>query len=154
MNLPTVSAFGIVTLLLAIAAAGCGAGAEMTTEEAVAPDTVRVPEPFHFETQTDTIRTQRTSRPEVAPTRPTQGSIRFMVQIGAFKDPRKASSLQQEARSRFHLPVLNDYHTKYSLYQIRIGFFATRDEAEQFKRQMQGQFPGDYSDAWVVQLKR
>ncbi len=151
-----IAAAGLAALLLAIGTAGCGSGGEMTEEETVAPaaDTVRVPEPLRFETQIDTIHTQRNPEPVVPPSHPVPESIRFMVQIGAFRNPRNASALQQQARARFHQPVLNDYHTTYSLYQIRIGFFATREEAEQFRREMQQQFPGDYKDSWVVQLKR
>jgi cell division septation protein DedD len=154
MQQSTLTAIGLSALLLAIGTAGCGSGEEVTEEETVAPDTVRVPEPVRFETQIDTVHTQRNSRPAVTSPHTIPEGIRFMVQIGAFKNPRNASTLQQEARARFHQPVLNDYHTTYSLYQIRIGFFATREEAEQFKHHMQEQFPGDYRDAWVVQLKR
>jgi cell division septation protein DedD len=154
MRAPTLTAVALSALLLSFGTMGCGSGEEMTQEETVAPDTVRVPEPVRFETQIDTIHTQRNSRPAIPPPHSVPEAIRFMVQIGAFKNPRNANALQQQARARFHQPVLNDYHTTYSLYQIRIGFFATREEAEQFRQQLQEQFPGDYKDAWVVQLKR
>jgi hypothetical protein len=77
-----------------------------------------------------------------------------MVQIGAFKDPQLATGVQTRARERYHLPVLNDYNILVGLYQIRIGFFETRDAANDFKARMMKAFPEDYKDAWVVQLKR
>ena len=77
-----------------------------------------------------------------------------MVQIGAFKDPKNASRMQVTARQRYHLPVLNDYNTKYALYQIRIGFFESREAAQTFRQQMSQEHPHDYKDSWVVQLKR
>jgi cell division septation protein DedD len=77
-----------------------------------------------------------------------------MVQIGAFKVARNASRVQTTARSRYHLPVLNDYNTAHALYQIRIGFFETKDDAYKFRQQMQLEHPADYKDAWVVQLRR
>lgn len=80
--------------------------------------------------------------------------IRYMVQIGAFKDPQYAAAVQTAARDRYHLPVLNDFNTSHALYQIRIGFFETREDAYNFRQKMRKDFPGDYKDAWVVQLKR
>ena len=77
-----------------------------------------------------------------------------MVQIGAFKDPQKASRVQTVARERLHMPVLNDYHTALDLYQIRIGFFETYEAAQNFRIRMQKEFPTDYEDSWIVQLKR
>ena len=156
--------------LVALAVAGCGSATETAQEDlASPPDTIQpqIRPPMIFETRTDTVNTERTglhrapdlthSGPESAGTR-TAGSlesrIRFMVQIGAFKDPEKASKIQQAARERFHVPVLNDYHTTYDLYQIRIGFFETRKAAHAFKEQMEKEFPADYKDSWVVQLKR
>ena len=80
--------------------------------------------------------------------------IKFMVQIGAFKDPQYASAVQTAARERYHMPVLNDYNTSYALYQIRIGFFETKEAAYAFRLRMRREYPADYRDAWVVQLKR
>jgi cell division protein FtsN len=80
--------------------------------------------------------------------------IRYMIQIGAFKDPSNASQVQALARERFRIPVLNDYHTMLKLYQIRIGFFETFDEADKFRRRLKSEFADDYKDAWIVQLLR
>ena len=120
------------------------------------PDTThRHPAGMTFETRTDTVATTvRHKKPEPGATTDRSVPIRFMVQIGAFKDPEAASKVQVLARERYRLPVLNDYHTTYALYQIRIGFFETRKAADLFRRRMQQEFPGDYKDAWVVQLKR
>ena len=107
-----------------------------------------------FETRTDTVapvlRTIRKHTPSIRK----EPQIRFMVQIGAFKDPEMASKVQVTARMRYHLPVLNDYHTTLGLYQIRIGFFETRTAANTFRKKMRGEYPEDYRDSWVVQLKR
>ena len=107
-----------------------------------------------FKTHTDTVYSQksRTSTPSGVAGRERQ--IRFMVQIGAFKDPQNASRIQTLARQRYHLPVLNDYHPTLALYQIRIGFFETREAAYTFRGRMHKEFPADYKGAWVVQLKR
>jgi len=80
--------------------------------------------------------------------------IRYMVQIGAFKDPHRASEVQAEARKRYKMPVLNDYHAALGLYQIRLGFFVSRVSAHEFRQRMIKDYPAEYRDSWVVQLKR
>jgi cell division septation protein DedD len=144
-------------LLVICALAGCGTVsdfADRSPDREV--DTTRTPaaQTLRLETRTDTIRTERSVRSGFRNGETETDTIRFMVQIGAFKNPRNASKVQQNARTRFRLPVINDYHTKYSLYQIRIGFFTTKGEAELFRKRLQTEYPGDYSDAWVVTLKR
>ena len=144
-------------MLIALTVSGCGTVSDFTDDEsAEMPDTVRTPaaQTLRLETRIDTISTERNVRPDVRNADAESEPIRFMVQIGAFRDPRNASKVQQDARSRFRLPVLNDYHTRYSLYQIRIGFFTTKEEAEVFKKNLQREYPGDYTDAWVVTLRR
>jgi cell division septation protein DedD len=75
-----------------------------------------------------------------------------MVQIGAFKDAQNASRIQALARERYHQPVFNDYNTAISLYQIRLGFFETREAAREFRDRMAREFPEEYKDSWVAQL--
>ncbi len=136
----------------------CGCGSSEEARQSTSPPSTHVthqPEQkLGFETRVDTVKTfSEGDRAGTAET-PRKGQIRFMIQIGAFKDARNASRIQGIARDRYHLPVLNDYHTRLGLYQIRIGFFETREQAMGFRQQMQTGFPTDYKDAWVVQLKR
>jgi cell division septation protein DedD len=135
---------------------GCGSSEE-TREPAVPPAAPAAPQPqqkLGFETRVDTVKTVSEADHAGTSETPREPQIRFMIQIGAFKDARNASRIQGIARERYHLPVLNDYHTRLGLYQIRIGFFETREQAMMFRQQMQTGFPSDYKDAWVVQLKR
>ena len=138
--------------------AGCG-----TTEEVPpAPPPASVPAPakqeeqapIRFETKTDTVNTVGTADHAEPATDSRTPQIRFMVQIGAYKDPQNANTVQVTARDRYHLPVLNDYHTVLGLYQIRIGFFESREAAQDFLGKMQHDYPTDYKDSWIVQLKR
>jgi cell division septation protein DedD len=142
----------IIMFGLAAALSACGTTSE--PERIPPPPQMREqPAPrMEFESQTDTVNAIHT---EEGAQRLSGGQpqIRFMVQIGAFRDPHLASIVQNTARQRFNLPVLNDYSTQLSLYQIRIGFFETRDAALAFREQMQKRYPGDYSDSWLVQLK-
>ncbi len=138
---------------------GCGSTEETTEQIPPKPQPEVVVKPPAqekpvFETRTDTVATVRKADRHAAGMNRREPQIRFMVQIGAFKDPQNASRVQITARQRYHLPVLNDYHTRLGLYQIRIGFFETREAAEGFRLEMMRDFPRDYGDTWVVQLKR
>ncbi len=135
---------------------GCGSSEEVH-EPPPTPSTPAVQpaqQKLGFETRVDTVKTvtegERTGTSET----PRERQIKFMIQIGAFKDARNASRIQGIARERYHMPVLNDYHMRLALYQIRIGFFETREQAMLFRQQMQSGYPTEYKDAWVVQLKR
>ncbi len=139
-----------------VALFGCGSSEEVR-EPPPAPSTPAVQptqQKLGFETRVDTVKTVTEGEHAGTADTPRERQIRFMIQIGAFKDARNASRIQGIARERYHLPVLNDYHTRLGLYQIRIGFFETREQALVFRQQMQSGFPTDYKDAWVVQLKR
>jgi cell division protein FtsN len=131
----------------------CGGSPETTQ---TAPPQPQAPPPapdLAFETRQDTVvalNAPGTGSPSAETLAP---QIRFMVQIGAFRDPKLASAVQTRARERFHLPVLNDYHTQLALYQVRIGFFETNESAQEFRRKMQTEYPLDYSDSWIVRLK-
>ena len=148
----------VLVLLTGLLCAGCGSTEEVAppSPQAPAPSPTKQEEapPIRFETKTDTVNTVgNVEHPEpTADAREAQ--IRFMVQVGAYKDPQNASTVQVTARDRYHLPVLNDYHATLGLYQIRIGFFESREAAQQFLEKMQHDFPTDYKDSWIVQLKR
>ncbi|HEX9655663.1 MAG TPA: SPOR domain-containing protein [Bacteroidota bacterium] len=126
------------------------------TQSAIPRDTVAPPSKnaLKFETSVDTVRSMSAKSKNTVDARSPSATIRFMVQIGAFKDPKNATAIQLTTRDRYHLPVFNDFHPVYSLYQVRIGFFETYEQAEQFKQKMYREFPIDYKDSWVVQLKR
>lgn len=106
-----------------------------------------------FETKTDTVNSVHRSGWSEAGTGEHEGQVRFMVQVGAFKDPQNASRLQELTRARYGVPVVNDFNIQYGLYQIRIGFFETWDEADAFRRRLRSEHKNDYSDCWIVQLK-
>jgi hypothetical protein len=144
-----------VLLLVAVATiAGCGSVPESEETIAPPPPVGRQGSPkMEFETRTDTVALEK-AKLDSAARRSLEMGIRYMVQVGAFKDPHYASLVQTAARDRYHMPALNDYNSGLALYQIRIGFFETREDANAFKARMQKEYPHDYKDAWVVQLKR
>ena len=147
---------GLVSIAAALTLFIPSCGTSPTTEEkppSGAPARVS-PEDVQFHTRADTVTALHGAEHGTvgAPGRTEQ--IRFMVQIGAYKDPHHASVVQAEARKRYAIPVLNDFYAGAGLYQIRIGFFESREAARAFQQKMQRDYPSDYKDSWIVQLKR
>jgi hypothetical protein len=148
-------------MLALFLAPGCGQEEEVTQDKTAtpvpaltAPAHNEAPRNIELESRTDTVSTLHREEGETDTLHATGHQIRFMVQVGAFRDPLLASRIQRDTRNRYHLPVLNDYHAALKLYQIRVGFFSSREEAHLFRQKMIEQFPADYNDSWVVQLRR
>ncbi len=140
-----------------VVAGGCSSGPETQGTPPVpppAPAPQQAAPQMMIETKTDTIHTLKPRAGDLPSTARDELQIRYMVQIGAFKDPHNASRVQVGARERYHMPVLNDYDIARGLYQIRIGFFESEEAARAFCQQLQKEHPNDYKDSWVVQLKR
>ena len=112
------------------------------------------PAPAEFETRTDTLQVSREVSTLPPDTTEGRADTWFAVQIGAFKDPHRATVAQALARDRYHLPVINEFTPPAGLYQIRLGAFPSRDSAREFLTKMQRDFPAEYRDSWLVQLKR
>ncbi len=132
---------------------GCSSEKETLLPPPVEPKIEKPAEtPVNFSTNTDTVSSSQAIQriDTVVVLRDPQ--VRFMVQIGAYKEAENASRIQAIARDRYKMPVLNDYNPTLMLYQIRLGFFETRESATAFRDRMKREFPEDYGDAWVAQL--
>jgi cell division septation protein DedD len=137
-----------------IAMSGCGSTPETLPTPPPQPPQVQAPPKMEFETRTDTVASEHAAERGLGSSQNREPQIRFMVQIGAFKEPQNASRVQVTARERYRFPVLNDYQSDTELYQVRIGFFASKDSAYAFRDRLQKEHPDDYKDSWVVQLNR
>jgi cell division septation protein DedD len=107
-----------------------------------------------FETRTDTVDAVEGPRSAAEGNTSLAAGTGFAVQIGAFRDPRNASAAQTAARSRFQIPVTNEYNALAGLYFIRAGFFHSRKEAVRFRETIVSRFPADYADSWIVEVNR
>jgi cell division septation protein DedD len=136
----------------AVIISGCGSHEPVVEEPLMSPPPAeQQPPPVSIETRTDTVATIRTPAQEPQQVPPTPAvQARFKVQIGAFHDPQRATVIQNLARERFALPAINEYDAAHGTYRIRVGSFETRKEAEDFRKKMQQQFPGEYADAWII----
>lgn len=108
---------------------------------------------MELETRTDTIDTVAKEAKRLSPAPAETTGTRYLVQIGAFKEPRNASKLQSLARERFQLTVLNTFDPGPGLYQVRLGYLDTYNDARAFCEQLKQDYPGEYQDCWVVRQK-
>jgi cell division protein FtsN len=108
-----------------------------------------------FETRTDTIDAEG-AQPKTQTDAAVAASaeLRFTVQIGSFTDAKNASLAQAAARQRYQLPVVNDYDAQRRRYQIRIGFFESKEAASAFCTKLKSDFPLEYKDAWVAPINK
>ncbi len=158
---PTITA---CLLLCALLAAGCGSSGEAiqqeTSTESVAPPPPPTPtqqQPAaRVETRTDTIATmhQPAQESEPAPRAPSGDQGQYQVQVGAFHKAAHATALENVARDRFNLPTTSAYSEKLTVYRVRIGGFHSLREAVGFRNKIKKAYPADFSDAWVVDLRR
>ncbi|MBI5471180.1 MAG: SPOR domain-containing protein [Ignavibacteriae bacterium] len=142
--LPMVAAFlGVI---------GCGPSDETSRESP--PDTTSQTRRTTFETSTDTVTAQGASAGSETTHAQDDGVVRFTVQIGSFRDAKNASLLQTSARQRLQLPVVNVYNAAGRLYQVRVGFFETEEQAIAFRGTLLQEYSHEYKDAWVVEINK
>lgn len=114
------------------------------------PDSTTESKPPAFEAHADTVAVKPSRDQAATPQRPS--AARYSVQIGSFRVRRNAGRAHTLARQRFQLPVINEYDAARKLYHIRVGFFATWDEAVVFRNQLVATHPHEYGDAWIVRI--
>jgi cell division septation protein DedD len=144
----------IVILLGAGIIAGNGCSSSPTTDDRWAPsDTISSTKTTTFETRTDTVAPVHAQpTPDLSPY--STAPVQYTVQIGAFREARNANATQTLARERFQVPVVNEYSAVRRLYQIRVGFFPTKDLALDFVKKLRATYPHEYKDAWIVRLNK
>jgi cell division protein FtsN len=144
-------------LIMMLILAGCGSSSDTDREWMNIPpmDTTVQARKTTFETRTDTIDAEG-AQPKTQTDAAVAASaeLRFTVQIGSFTDAKNASLAQAAARQRYQLPVVNDYDAQRRRYQIRIGFFESKEAAGAFCAKLKSDFPLEYKDAWVAPINK
>lgn len=136
-----------------LAVSGCGTSAETDRQWLQLPvDSIAHASESQFQTHTDTVAAQQHKEPPARGTSQQPAGARYTVQIGSFRIQRNASEAQARARQRFQQAVVNDYNSARRRYQIRVGFFPTREEAEAFRTKIVNEYPREYGDAWIVRM--
>jgi cell division septation protein DedD len=116
------------------------ADGELPTTEKNVP--TRAPEPQPAATQ---------ETPPAQQTQPARGMMMWSVQIGAFKVESCAIALVNEAKAKFNQPVYKDFDPVTNFYKVNVGSFSTREQAAQFKLEVQSK---GYPDAFTVEARR
>jgi cell division septation protein DedD len=78
----------------------------------------------------------------------------YAVQIGAFENEANASRAEERIKARFAYPVRKDFDDRTKLYKVSVGSFSTRDEALEFRKMLSEKYPGEYMDAWIVEVQK
>jgi cell division septation protein DedD len=78
----------------------------------------------------------------------------YSVQVGAFRIMANAERCQRLVKKRFHKPVYQFYDRPIKMYRVAVGNFSMKKTAFIFLHQVKKDFPKDYSDAWVAELRR
>jgi cell division protein FtsN len=150
----------VAALALVLYLGGCSASEEAEQEEGVKQE---APAPTQPESKTtmkkDTAEVKvvppATAEPEkeVKPS-PTTTATLYAVQIGAFDIDANAIRAEETIKGRFAQPVRKTYDEMTKLYKVSIGSFSTKDEALEFRKTLNEKYPGEYNDAWIVEVQQ
>jgi hypothetical protein len=79
---------------------------------------------------------------------------KFTVQVGAYQSRQSADRTAGLAGDRFTRNIYTFYDAEGNFFKVFIGVFDSKEEARRFRDRMAQQYPQDYRDAWVAELKK
>jgi cell division septation protein DedD len=118
-------------------------------EEAPAPTQPEMPTTM----KKDTAEVKVMPPAVMEPTTPTAPMILYAVQIGAFESEGNAVRAEQLIRARYTQPVRKYFDEATRLYKVSVGSFPTKDQALEFRKLLNEKYPGEYLDAWIVEVQ-
>ena len=138
--------------------------AEQNIDTAVtsAPETkqqpVSVPSNRRFNVQADTLTVQ-SKKKELLKTPPltVKNSVPqkyYSVQIGAYRLKSNTDRNYALSLKRFQQPVIRFYEKGIKMERVCVGHFSSLKMAQTFLKKIQKQYPADYTEAWVAELKQ
>ncbi len=122
-----------------------------STEKNIPADQQKQPE---VKPQTKSVKQSGDTEPQYEQQQQQQtGSAALMwsVQIGAFKAESGAFQLVADAKNKFKQPVYKQYDPVSGFYKVTVGSFQMKDQASQFKTEVQAK---GYQDAFLVEVRR
>ncbi len=133
----------------------CKASEEAEQEEGMEHETPSEKAMMKKDTAEVKVLPPAKSEPEsgMQPTTPSTAMV-YAVQIGAFESAENASRIEQAAKTRFSKPVRRYYDQATKLHKVSVGSFATKDEALEFRKTLTEKYPGEYNDAWIVEVPK
>ncbi len=82
---------------------------------------------------------------------PRTGTMMWSVQLGAYKSEAGAFQIIDELKQKFNQPVYKRYDPVTGYYKVTMGSFQTREQAAEFKLDVQSR---GYPDAFTVEVAR
>lgn len=76
------------------------------------------------------------------------------MQVGAFQSQQSADKTANLAGDRYTRSVYTFFDAEGKFFKVYIGVFDTKEDARRFRDRMAQQYPEDYRDAWVAELKK
>ncbi len=150
----------IAAFALTLYIGGCKASEESEQEEGVKQEAPAEKQPEAKTTMKKDTAEVKVVAPakteaeeEMKPTAPTAVTL-YAVQVGAFESMENASRTEQTIRARFTNPVRKYYDEATKLYKVSVGSFATKDQALDFRKTLNEKYPGEYRDAWIVEVPK
>ncbi len=149
----------IAACALVMYISGCSASEEAEQEEGAKQEFPAEKQPGAKTTMTkDTaeVKVIPPAKSEPAKEVKTEGEavMAYAVQVGAFESPENAARAEQTLKSRFTYPVRRNYDEVTKLYKVSIGSFVTKDQALDFRKTLNEKYPGEYKDAWIVEVTK
>lgn len=82
---------------------------------------------------------------------PQSGSMMWSVQLGAFKSEAGAFQLIEDLKKKFNQPLYKRYDPVTGYYKVTLGSFPTREQAGEYKLEVQSR---GFPDAFTVEVAR
>jgi hypothetical protein len=121
-------------------------------------ENVAVPVQQRFNVQADTLTVQTRKKEKSTPAPVTVKSALpqhyYSIQIGAYRLKSNADRTIDIIKKRFPYPVIRFYEPGIKMERICIGHFTSFKAAVALLQSIQRQYPKDYKDAWIAELKK
>jgi cell division protein FtsN len=135
---------------------------DIDTAETSAPETsqqpVSVSSNRRFNVQADTLTVQSKKKEKLnTPPLTVKNSAPqtyYSVQIGAYRLKSNTDRNYMLSLKRFQLPVIRFYEKGIKMERVCVGHFSSLKMAQAFLKKIQKQYPADYAEAWVAELKQ
>ncbi|MCX6138855.1 MAG: SPOR domain-containing protein [Ignavibacteriales bacterium] len=77
----------------------------------------------------------------------------FALQIGAFQQETNAIRAAEIFKKRSEKVIDQFYDSSVKLYRVLVGNFNSKEEAAAFQLQLRKEYPKEYSESWVAEVK-
>lgn len=111
---------------------------------------------FNVQADTLTVHTRKKERSTSPPVtvKSTLPRHYYSIQIGAFRLKSNADRNVEIINKRFSYPVIRFYEPGIKMERICMGHFTSYKAAVALLKSIQQQYPNDYKDAWIAELKK